>query len=82
VSDRTKKYLDGLERTVKTFAQAMAAALLALGFDDWALALELSAYAGLAAVLTSIAGWKIGNNATSSVLPASADPATPPGQGS
>lgn len=80
MSERVRKYADGLERTAKTFAQAMAASLLAVGFDDWHLALEISSYAGLAAVLTSIAGWKIGNNATSSVLPKELDPATPPGQ--
>lgn len=80
-SERLRKYADGIERTVKTFAQAAAASLLALGFDDWHTALTISAYAGLTAILTSIAGWKIGNNATSSVLPADLDPATPPGQG-
>jgi hypothetical protein len=80
MSDRMKKYADGLERVVKTFAQTAAGSLLGLGFDDWQTALKIAGYAGLAAVLTSIAGWKFGNEATSSALPKSLDPATPPGQ--
>lgn len=77
MSERVRKYADGIERVVKTFMQAMASSLLALGFDNWDTALQISAYAGLAAVLTSIAGWKIGNSKTSSALPADLDPATP-----
>jgi hypothetical protein len=37
--------------------------------------------AGVLSIATSVAGWNFGNKETSSALPASLDPATPPGQG-
>jgi hypothetical protein len=80
MSDRAKKYLDGLERLAKTFVQAFAASLVITGLDDVVDALKLAGIAGALSIATSIAGWSFGNKETSSALPASADPATPPGQ--
>lgn len=81
MSDRQKKYADGLERLAKTFFQAFAAALLIIGLDDAVEALKYAGIAGILSVATSVAGWSFGNKETSSALPASLDPATPPGQG-
>jgi hypothetical protein len=81
MSDRKKKYLDGLERLAKTFFQAFAASLVVTGLDDWKEALAIGLGGGVLSVATSVASWQFGNKETSSALPASADPATPPGQG-
>jgi hypothetical protein len=81
MSGRMKKYADGLERLAKTFLQAFAASLIVTGIDDWKSALAIGAGGGVLSVATSVAGWSFGNKETSSALPASVDPATPPGQG-
>ena len=68
----TKQFwLDLGERALKTFAQAVAAALLAgqlITDIDWKAALGLAATAALASVVTSIASASIGNPATASLV--------------
>lgn len=71
----TKRFvLDALERTIKTFVQALAASLLVTGFDDWRSALAVGVGAGILAVASSIAGTKIGNPESASALPKDVEP--------
>lgn len=85
MSERTRKYLDALERLVKTLLQVGASALIVAWQDDdpltWQSGLKIAGLAMLFSLLTSVASWTFGNKQTASALPASADPATPPGQG-
>lgn len=74
---RKKRYADAAERIVWTFVQAFAGSIVALGLDDVVNSLKISAVAGALSAAKSLAGWKIGNDDTSSTLPKSLDPATP-----
>lgn len=71
----TKKFwLDTLERVGKTFVQAFCASIIVLGVDDWEQSLGASVIAGAIAVATSLAGSRVGNPDSASVLPASEEP--------
>lgn len=75
-----RRYADAAERLLATFAQAFAASLILTGLDDALDAVKLAAVAGALSAAKSVAGWQIGNHETSSALPETLDPATPPGQ--
>ncbi len=85
MSERARKYLDAVERLVKTLVQVGAsAALVAWQSDDgmtWQNGAKIAGLSMLLSLLTSLASMKIGNGQTASALPVNADPATPPGQG-
>lgn len=54
------------ERAAKTFAQALAAAVIATGATsltgvDWGEALGIAALAAVMSALTSVASWKLGS---------------------
>jgi hypothetical protein len=65
---------DAIERSVKTFAQTLAAVLGAGAVDvlavDWQSALAVSGGAALVSVLTSLGSEKFGNGGTASVTKA------------
>ena len=76
---RTKAFwIDAAERAVRTFAQALVAAITA-GFvltdaAAWGQALLVAAVAALVSVLTSIAGSAVGDPASPSFLPEAEQP--------
>ena len=74
---RTAKFwIDAAERAVRTFAQALVAALTAgFVFTDgaaWGAALLTAAIAALVSLLTSVAASGVGDQSTPSLLPEAA----------
>lgn len=80
---RTRQFwIDTAERAVRTFAQALVAAITAgFVFTDsaaWGQALLVAAVAALVSVLTSVAGSAVGDPASPSLLPeAQTEPVDP-----
>jgi hypothetical protein len=73
------------ERAVKTFAQALAAVLLAGGAGllaaDWGTALSTAGMAAVISILTSVASLRIGPPDSPSAVPTEAPtPVAPPAQ--
>ena len=74
-------WIQTLERAVKTFAQALAAVLVAGGAGllsaDWRNALSVAGMAALVSVLTSVASVRIGPAGSPSVVGEGPPPAGP-----
>lgn len=61
--------LDALERIVATFIMAGGGAIITLGFSDWQQWAQIGGYAAVGALVKAVAGTRVGNPESASVLP-------------
>jgi len=66
---KVNRWLDFLERVIWTAIQAGAATMLATGFDDWQLTLQIAGTAALIAALKVIVAQNTGTGDNGSAIP-------------